>query len=260
MNMMESKPPAFWPDRLRACAIHLTLSLVIAALTASLVFGVWYPYPYREISGGRQLFLILVTVDVISGPLMTLAVFSRVKPWPVMRRDLTAIAAVQLIALSYGLWSVCVARPVHLVFEYNRFSVVHAIDIPKVELAKTPTGIDSLPFTGPSLLSLRAFKNESEKVDFTLAAVGGVGLAARPELWQPYASALPEILKEAKPVEQLKVRFSNQASEIDRVVSTAGGNPQTVLYLPLIGRDHFWTVFVDPVDAHIVATMPLDPF
>jgi hypothetical protein len=260
MNMMESKPPAFWPDRLKASAIHLTLSLVIAVLAAALVFGVWYPYPYREISGGREMFLILVTVDVILGPLMTLAVFNRVKPWPVMRRDLIVIAVVQLFALGYGLWTVCIARPVHLVFEYNRFSVVHAVDIPPQELTKVPAGVNALPLTGPSLLSLRAFKNENEKVDFTLAAVGGVGLVARPELWQPYASALTEILKEAKPASQLKTRFANRASEIDRVVSAAGGNPQTARYLPLIGRDHYWTVFVDPVDAHIVATMPLDPF
>ena len=89
--MMESKPPAFWPDRVKASAIHLTLSLAIAALAGALVFGVWYPYPYREISGGRELFLILVIVDVILGPLMTLAVFNRVKPWPVLRRDLIVI-------------------------------------------------------------------------------------------------------------------------------------------------------------------------
>ena len=175
MNMIESKPPAFWPDRLKASAIHLTLSLTIAALAGALVFGVWYPYPYREISGGRELFLLLVTVDVILGPLMTLAVFNRVKPWPVLRRDLIVIAIVQLMALSYGLWIVCVARPVHMVFEYNRFSVVHAIEIPPEELAKTPAGINALPLTGPSLLSLRPFKNENENVDFTLAAVGGVG-------------------------------------------------------------------------------------
>lgn len=260
MNMMETKAPAFWLDRLKASAIHLSLSLLIAALAAALVFGIWYPYPYREISGGRDLFMILVTVDVILGPLMTLAVFNRVKPWPVLRRDLIFIAVCQMVALGYGLWTVSAARPVHMVFEYNRFSVVHAVDIPAQELAKAPAGIDALPLNGPSLLSLRAFKDENQKIDLTLAAVGGVGLAARPELWQPYASALPEILKESKPLSQLKARYANRADEIDRVVTKAGGNPQTVRYLPLIGRDNFWTVFVDPVDAHIVATMPLDPF
>ena len=257
---MQSNPPAFWRDRLQASAIHLTLSLAIAALAAALVFGVWYPYPYREISGGRELFLILVSVDVILGPLLTLAVFNRVKPWPVLRRDLVVIASLQVIALGYGLWTVSLARPVHMVFEYNRFSVVHAVDVPPQELVKTAPGINALPLTGPTLLSLRAFNNEDEKFDLTMAAVGGFGLSSRPDLWQPYAKALPEILKEAKPVSQLKTRFAQNAAEIDRVVRDAGGDPQTTLFLPLIGRDHYWTVFVDPVDARVIATMPLDPF
>ena len=257
---MESTHPDYWRDRLRASAIHLTLSLAIAALAGALVFGVWYPYPYREISGGRELFLILVAVDVVLGPLMTLAVFNRVKPWPVLRQDLIVIATVQLLALGYGLWTVFVARPVHMVFEYNRFAVVHAIDISPEWVAKTPLGIQALPLTGPTVLSLRTITDESEKVDYTLAALLGVGLVARPELWQPYAMALPEVLKEAKPVSALKTRFAARAPEIDRVVTAAGGNPQTALYLPLIGRDHSWTVFVDPVDGRIVATMPLDPF
>ncbi len=258
MNM-ESTPPDYWRDRLRASAIHLALSLAIAALAGALVFGVWYPYPYREISGGRELFLILVAVDVVLGPLMTLAVFNRVKAWPVLRRDLIVIATLQLLALGYGLWTVCVARPVHMVFEYHRFAVVHAIDIPPEWVDKAPAGIEALPLTGPTVLSLRPTK-ESEKVDYALAAMMGVGLVARPELWQPYATALPEILTEAKPVSALKTRFAERAPEIDRVVTAAGGNPQTALYLPLIGRDHYWTVFVDPIDGHIVATMPLDPF
>ncbi len=201
--------------------------------------------------------MLLVAVDVVLGPLMTFAVFNRIKPWSVLRRDLVVIAVLQLAALGYGLWTVSVA---HLVFEYNRFSVVHAVDIAPEWLAKTPSGIDALPLTGPTLLALRPFKDENEKVDLTLAAIGGAGLSSRPKLWQPYAHAKAEILKEAKPVSQLKTRFANRASEIDRVIQNAGGNPQTMLYLPLIGRNHFWTVFLDPETTKIVATMPLDPF
>ncbi len=82
--------PAVTPSvksRLSAAGIHLTLSLAVAALAAWLVFGLWYPYPYREISGGRHLFLIVMAVDVIMGPLRTLAVFNRNKPTAELRRD-----------------------------------------------------------------------------------------------------------------------------------------------------------------------------
>ena len=176
--MLEQKP-SNWKDRLRASGIHLGLSLCIAALAAWLVFGLWYPYPYREISGGRELFLIVIAVDVILGPLITLVVFNRAKPWTELRRDLIIVVLIQLAALGYGLWTVWVARPVHLVFEYKLFRVVHAIDIPVELLDKTPTGITALPMTGPTLLSLRPFKDSGESMDATLAAVGGGSWATR---------------------------------------------------------------------------------
>ena len=77
---MTSSAPSFWKDRFKASGIHLGISLVLAVLAGALVFGLWYPYPYREISGGRELFLLLVSVDVVLGPLITLAIFDRRKP------------------------------------------------------------------------------------------------------------------------------------------------------------------------------------
>jgi len=251
---------AFWRDRLRASAIHLGLSLTIALLAALLVFGIWYPYPYREISGGRELFLLVVSVDVILGPLITLAVFNRSKPIAELRRDLVTVVLVQLTALGYGLWTVSVARPVHLVFEIDRFRVVHAIDVAPELLDKTPPGVVALPLTGPTLLAVRPFRDQKENADATLAALQGVQLGFRPDLWQPYADAIPQVLKAALSVQALKVRFADRAAEIDRVLTSVGAKPDSVVYLPLVGRSFFWTVFLDPVDAHIVATMPLDPF
>ncbi|APW45006.1 pilus assembly protein [Rhodoferax saidenbachensis] len=257
---MFSYPPSFWRDRLQASVIHFTLSFVVTTLSALLVFGLWYPYPYREISGGRELFLLVVTVDVILGPLITLAVFNRTKPWAELRRDLAIVAVLQLAALGYGLWTVSLARPVHMVFEYDRFRVVHAIDVAPELLARTPQNVEALPLMGPSLLALRPFKDNKEKMDATMAALQGVSLASRPDLWQPYAQAIPEILKVAKPITELTARFPNQAADIARVLADAGRQPDGLLYLPLVGRKSFWTVFLDPIDAHIVATMPLDSF
>jgi hypothetical protein len=246
--------------RFRASALHLLISLCIAALAAALVFGVWYPYPYHEISGGRELFFIVVTVDVILGPLITLALFNPQKTALALRIDLTLIAALQLCALAYGLWTVCVARPVHLVFEGDRFRVVHAVDIPKSLLQAVPQGIDALPLNGPSLLGLREFKDTDEKLSYTLAALQGLQLAFRPDLWRPYASSVNQVLKAAKPVNELKARFAKNAADMDVILSKAGRDSASVVYLPLIGRKDAWTVFLDPVSAEVIAAMPLDSF
>lgn len=58
----------------------------------------------------------------------------------------------------------------------------------------------------------------------------------------------------------LKSRFASQAAEIDRVLASAGRPPLSVVYLPMIGRKSFWTVFLDPVTAEVLAYMPLDSF
>jgi hypothetical protein len=249
-----------WKVRLKAAVIHLGISLAVALLAALLVFGVWYPYPYREISGGRELFLILVSVDVILGPLITLAIFNRAKPRPELRRDLAVVGLIQLAALAYGLWTVFVARPVHLVFEIDRLRIVHAIDVPEDLMDKVPAGIDALPLRGPTLLAVRPFKDRKEEQDATLVALQGIALSARPDLWQPYARSRNEVLKAGRPVDQLKSRFASNAAQIDAVLSRAGRAASTTAYLPVAGRKTFWTAFIDPLTADVVAFIPLDSF
>ncbi len=251
--------PASLRDRLRASGIHLLLSGTVAALCALLVFGMWYPYPYREISGGRELFLIVVVVDIILGPLITFTVFNRAKPSKELRRDLIIVVLLQIGALAYGLWTVSAARPVHMVFEFDRFRVVHAIDVPKEMLHQTPSGVDALPWTGPTLLAVRQFRDANEGMEATLAALRGATLAARPDLWEPYAKATPRVLLAAHPVALLKSRFPESVAEIDRLVTAAGGNPQTAVYLPLVGRKSVWTVLMDPA-GYVLGAVPLDSF
>jgi hypothetical protein len=249
-----------WKDRLRASAIHFCISAAIALLAALLVFLVWYPDPYREISGGRELFLILVCVDVVLGPLITLAIFNRAKPWRVLRRDLAVVGLIQLAALGYGIWTVYLARPVHLVFEFDRFRVVHSIEVPMEMLDQTPAGVEALPLNGPTVLAVRPFRNNDERMDATLAALGGVHLSARPDLWQAYADARPRVLEVAKPVSELSARFPESVAQIDKAIARTGRPPDSLLSLPVVGRSSTWTVLLDASTTDVVGFLPLDSF
>lgn len=246
--------------RLKVAGIHLAISLAVAILAALLVFLVWYPYPYREISGGRELFLIVVAVDVVMGPLMTLAVFNTAKPRKELRRDLGIIGLLQLAALAYGLWTVAVARPVHLVFEIDRFRVVHAIEVPPELVNRAPPELRQLPLTGPTLLSIRDFKDSKESFDATMAALQGAALGARPDFWQPYEKAKPQILAIAKPLAELKARFPANKKEIDSALQAAGLVPIAIGYIPMVGRQTFWTVLIDLNTAEVLAFVPIDSF
>jgi hypothetical protein len=250
-----------WKSRLRAAIIHLALSALVAVLGGLLVFALWYPYPYREISGGRELFQLVVAVDVVLGPLITFAVFNRAKPRAELRRDLVVVALLQLAGLGYGLWTVHLARPVHMVFEYDRFRVVHQVEIP-LELAdRAPPGIDVAPALGPTLISLRPFRNEQENFDLTVGALGGVPLSARPDLWQTYEAGRAEVLKAARPVTQLQSRFPQRAGEIEALLRKAGRDAAHTAYLPLIARKaEAWTVLLDAGSAQVIGYLPLDSF
>lgn len=255
-----STPRAAWAIRVRAAAIHLCLSLLVAALAGALVFGVWYPYPYSEISGGRELFLLLVAVDVVIGPLITLVVFAPGKVWRVMRRDLLVVAALQLVAMGYGVWTMAVARPVHLVFEYSRFQVVHAVEVPPALLPKAPEELRALPLRGPTALSLRPFRDSGERMEATMAAFGGVALGARPDLWQAYAAGQADVLQVARPLSELRARFASRAPQIDAAIAGTGRRAAALGYVPMIGRKAFWTVIVDSSTAEVLGFIPLDSF
>ena len=249
-----------WKDRFQASAVHFVLSLAVSLLAAALVFGLWYPYPYREISGGRELFSLIVMVDVVMGPLLTLAVFNRKKSAFQLKLDLAIIALLQMAALGYGLWTVFVARPVHLVFEYDRFRAVHAIEVEKSLLGKAPAHLRSLPIAGPKLLSLRDFKDGNEQGDLTMAALAGVQLAARPELWQDYAVAQTAVLAAGKPISQLRTRFAAQTGAIDAAIAQTGRAEAALKFVPLVGYKSFWTVLVDAQNAQPLAYLPIDSF
>ena len=249
-----------WKPRLRAASIHLLISLVVAALAAALVFGLWYPYPYRELSGGRALFFMVVGIDVIMGPLITLLIFNAQKTRRHLAADLSVVALLQLAALCYGLWTVFEARPVHMVFEYKSMVVVHAADIEPANLSQAPANLQKLPLTGPTLLSLRPFKNADEEFDSVSLALAGVRQAAQPALWQPYETAQADILQTAQTLAQLQARFPEQAPAIAQAASATGLPPAQLRSLPLLSRKQASTVLIDAQTAQPVGYIDLDSF
>ncbi len=125
-----------------AAGIHLLISLGVAALAAVLVFGLWYPGPFRQLAGGRDLFLLVTTVDVILGPVLTFSVFNPAKGMRHLRWDLAVIGFIQLAALGYGLHTVFVARPIAMVFEVDRLRLVTAQEVATKEL---PNALPRIP-------------------------------------------------------------------------------------------------------------------
>jgi len=222
-------------SRGRATGIHLALSIVVAALAAGLVFALWYPMPFREISGGRDLFLIVVAVDVVVGPLITFAVFDRRKPRKELTRDLTVVALLQLAALIYGLHTVAQARPVVLALEGDRLRVVRAIDLAAADFADAPKGLQSLSWTGLLTVATRPPTAE-EKFDTIARGLAGEDVGMRPAFWLPTAQAAAAFARAAQPLDALARRQSGRKTDLDLAVQRTGRSADQLGFLPILAR------------------------
>lgn len=245
---------------MRASGTHLVFSIIVAAMAALLVFKLWYPYPYREISGGRELFTLMIIVDIIMGPLITAIIFNQAKPRRELVMDLTLVILLQLAALGYGLWTVYMARPVHLVFEYTRLTVIHSADVAPNSLIHAPAELQTLPTTGPTAIGLRPFKDSKEQYEATMSALGGVPIAGRTDLWQSYDKSRASILLASKPASELKARFPKKEVELEKSIKETGRALTDLRYLPVVSRSIAWTALLDSVTADIVGFLPLDSF
>ena len=246
---------------LKAAAWHLLLSLVVALLAGVVVFGLWYPYPYRELSGGRELFLLIMAVDVVCGPLLTFVLFNPAKPRAELFRDLGVVAIIQIAALIYGLYTVSMARPVYLVHEVDRLRVVSRADVPDDQLKPELGGFHKLPLFGPVLVGVRDAKDPVERAKSLDLAFQGQDIAVRPDWWQNYELSRNQVLSRAKPIANLRTKVPSATQLIDKAVSDSGIAESSLLYIPVTSfKSADWVAFIDSKTAIPLAYAPIDGF
>lgn len=114
-------------SRWRAFTIHLVISALVALVFMLICRFYWFRGPLFDVTGGTGLLSILVPVDVILGPLLTLLVFKAGKP--TLKMDLTLIALVQFAALVYGAVIMIQARPLYVVLYHEELRVIRPLDL-----------------------------------------------------------------------------------------------------------------------------------
>lgn len=254
---------------LRAAAIHLMLSVTVAGAVATLVFGLWFPSPLRQLVGGTELFWLIVSVDVVCGPLLTLVVFNAGKPRAELRRDLAVVAIIQMLILGYGIHTLAYARPVALVHEVDRFRVVTYSDLAEGEDATAPDWAQPWSLSRPRIIGLRPVRTSNEKLASIDASLQGVEPSQRPSWWQDYALSTEHVLQRAQPLSELREKHPDQAALIDAAVGRALANympgesadGSALRWLPLVSRRVTdWVVLVDPKTARPRGYVHVDGF
>ena len=238
--------------RWQAAGLHLLISAAIAAVVITLMLSVWYPRPLFEAEGGPGLVFILVGVDVVIGPLITLVIFKAGK-WG-LKFDLWTIAMLQLAALAYGISIVADVRPAYIVFVQGQFETVGAMELAERDLAKASRPeFRKVPIAGPVVVALRPPADPQERSDLVFQALGGgKDLRHYPKYYVPYSEYVGEVLARSQTPAQLRKRDPPAAKVVDAWLAEAKVPESTVLYLPLKASRGWVAALIDAKTGELV--------
>jgi len=242
-------------SRFRASSIHFALCLVVAAVLFSLFWFVWYPYPLFKAVGGQEIFLMLLGIDVILGPLLTLVVFKTGKKS--LKFDLAVIGAVQVAALAYGVFTLLSGRPVYIAALGHRFELIQANEVGEEQLAPANA---SLPLWGPIWVGIKPATDKKERERMMLSGFAGADYGHYPQYHAPLESMRDEILANAKPISELRAKNPSREADITAWLSTRGYADPSAVFQGLKARSEHMAVILDAKTAKVIGIAPFKPW
>lgn len=245
-------------SRWKAAAIHLSISAAIGLLVSGWIYFVWYPQPYFFVSGGALLTLLIVGVDVVVGPMLTLLVFDTQKKS--LRFDLSVIALLQFSALVYGVYVISEARPAFIVARIDRLLIVPANQLEDSDLAEAKqVEFRTRSWTGPLLVGAPIPAGD-EKLSAFFAGLAGRDLERTPKYYVPYAEFAPLLMTYAKPVAELRAKSEKAALMTDRWINAHSASAESLVWMPLQFRDRHYTVLLAMDSKRPVGVIEFDPW
>ncbi len=244
---MEKKKVTRW----QASGLHLLISIAIAAAVLALMLSLWYPGPLFEAAGGNDLLFILVAVDVVVGPLITLVIFRSGKRG--LKFDLAVIGVLQIGALVYGMHAAYLARPVFIVFVVDQFQVASALQLDPEELAKAKyPEFRQAPLGGPLLAFAELPTDRKELSDFMFLGLAGHDLEEFPRLFVPYAERTAEVLAKSWTLARVRQLEPREAKIVDAWLAQSRTREADVRYVRLRARRAWVGVLIDAKTAQPV--------
>jgi hypothetical protein len=243
--------------RLKAFGLHLLGSAIALALILGTLYLGWYHGPGWYLSDVSHVVAVLVLVDVVIGPSLTLVIADVMKPRRELARDIAIIAAVQLAALAYGSSALWNGRPLYYAFSVNCLSLVQAqdIDADALKLARAQ-GAPLVPhwYSLPRWIwaPLPQDPTKSAKI-VESATLGGVDVTAMPQYYKPWNDGLPELKTQLKKVDEIGFFSRKERETLKERMRAAGLAVDLPDGIPLTGRKRPMLAVIDPSTLNIRA-------
>lgn len=237
--------------RLKAFGIHLGISILIALVSLYIVFMVWHPAPLAKAVGVTHIFIMMLVIDAVLGPLLTLIIAKPDKKS--LKLDFSVIIILQLAAFIYGMYNIAHSRPVYIAFDTSRFEVVQANNIPVESLEQASADYNSLGWGKPKFVAVKPITSIEQKNDRLFVELEtGVAPSMQPNLYEPLDKQWSVINDKAKPIS--KLYQSNDKSRVDGVIDKY---PSIIAWLPLVAYEQDMIVLIG--DNSVIDIVDLKP-
>lgn len=233
---------------------HLFISLVIALFVMGLVFFIWYPAPLATSVGVKHIFLMMLVIDVIIGPILGFLVYKEGKKS--LKFDLGVIILLQISALLFGIYSIAQGRPAWLVFNVDRFELVRQNEIIDQHINNADIQFQHAPWFGPEYVSITQSSNfKQRQEDMFLEVLGGISMAQQPERYKLLSFSAQQMKQRAEALKKLE-EYNDQIV----VKKILAKYPQANAYLPLKANAVDMTVLINKDTAEIIKIVDLRPW
>jgi hypothetical protein len=247
--------------RFKAASIHFLISLLLALVVISLIVFGWYKLPYFWALGGPMLLALIVGVDIILGPLMTLYLFNPAKSRRELTLDLGFIALIQAAALIYGVYTAHASRVVYAVYTGNGFALVKASDILDTPLQPKPASSQyaRLPMFGPLFVGLKQPDDPVGRTNFSFyMAMGGAHFI--PAYYTPLDEKTRELKENGMSRNKLVKGNPELLKEVDSLLAVKGMDWSEAAVFPLYLGQAYYTVVCDTSSGNILRVIDKSPY
>jgi hypothetical protein len=242
--------------RFKAFAWHLFGSTAALSVTLGLMYLGWYHWPGWYLADMPAVLAIMISVDVVLGPLLTAVIASPMKPRRTLARDVGFIVLVQVVAFTYGIVTLWHARPLYYAFSENCLTLVQAQDIdPDAAAAARAQHSAFAPAWNnfPRWIWAPLPKDSAEADKIVESAVdGGYDVTARPQYYKPWASGAAELRGQLKRVDDIKFFSLKEKGVLKERLKAAGLAPDLADAIALTGRRRPLLVVFDPSNLRLL--------
>ncbi len=240
-------------SRYHASFYHFLISLGIFVVLAYFVLFQWFPGFFYTIDGGWEGMRLIILVDLVIGPLLTLIVYKHGKPG--LKFDLSIIALIQATCLSGGVYVVYNERPTHFIYYDGYFySASQGTFAEYGVIPPNPAQFE----TAPARVFLDLPENPIERADIARVYFESrVPMWTASEYYVKLEGHMDEVLEGGRTIDQ--IRATDTQNTIDEWLEKNGGSFDDYAFIPIRSRYRSAYLAIERANREIVGLLEVEP-